>query len=222
MPPRSTENRQSMGKIADASAKRLIDVVGAIILLLLLAPVALAVALLIRSYGPGPAFYCQEREGLHGRTFRIRKLRTMHADAPERLRRHLEASPEAAAEFARNRCLRRDPRIVGRPGAFARKYSLDEIPQFWNVLVGDMSLVGPRPLRPSDAEVLLDRDTRRQRLLVRPGMSGLWQVTRSGKSDIMRNLGELDLLYVRTRSIWLDLHILLRTPAAVFSGGGLT
>jgi lipopolysaccharide/colanic/teichoic acid biosynthesis glycosyltransferase len=211
-----------MGEIADASAKRLIDIVGAAILLLLLGPVALAVALFIRAYSPGPLLYCQEREGLHGRAFRIRKLRTMYSDAAERLRQHLEASPAAAAEFARNRCLRRDPRIVGRPGAFVRKYSIDEIPQFWNVLVGEMSLVGPRPLRPSDAELLFDRDTRRQRLLVRPGLSGLWQVTRSGKSDIMRNLAELDLLYVRTRSIWLDLHILLRTPVAVFSGGGLT
>ena len=216
-----TEKDSPVGKLADTVAKRAVDIIGATALLLLLAPVALAVGLAIRSRSPGSLLYGQDREGLYGRPFRILKLRTMHPDAAKRLREYLQSNPAAAAEFSRNGCLRLDPRVVGGIGAFARRYSIDEIPQFWNVLIGEMSLVGPRPLRTADAEQLFDPPTRRLRLQVRPGLSGLWQVKRSGKSDIMRNVAELDLLYLRTRSIWLDLQILWRTPRAVMSGGGL-
>ncbi len=211
-----------MAGTADAIAKRSVDILGAALLLAAFGPLALATGLAIRVRSPGPLLYGQQREGLHGRPFRILKLRTMYTDAAERLRVRLEKDPAAAAEWAQNGCLRQDPRVTGRLGAFARRYSLDEIPQFWNVLTGDMSLVGPRPLRAVDAETLFDDDTRRLRLHVRPGLSGLWQVRRSGKSDIMRNVAELDLLYLRTRSLWLDLWILWKTPRAVLSGGGLT
>lgn len=211
----------AMASAADALAKRAVDIIGAALLLLSLGPVALAIGLAIRTRSPGPLLFRQDREGLLGRPFRILKLRTMYTNAAERLLAHLEENPAAAAELAQNGCLLEDPRIVGRLGTFARRYSLDEIPQFWNVLTGDMSLVGPRPLRTVDAEALFNPRTRRLRLQVRPGLSGLWQVRRSGKSDIMRNVAEIDLLYLRTRSLRLDLWILWRTPRAVLSGGGL-
>jgi lipopolysaccharide/colanic/teichoic acid biosynthesis glycosyltransferase len=202
-------------------AKRVVDIGGAASLLALLGPVALAFALAIRLRSAGSFLYVQTREGQYGRPFSVFKLRTMHEDATARLRRHLVADRQSAEEFAANGCLRLDPRIVGRVGAFARQYSIDEIPQLWNVLVGDMSLVGPRPLHPDDAKVFFDAAIRTARLQVPPGLTGLWQVKRSGKKDVTRNIAELDLLYVKQRSLRLDLMILAQTPRAVLSGGGL-
>ncbi|MBK8173812.1 MAG: sugar transferase [Rhodospirillales bacterium] len=202
--------------------KRLIDALGAAFALVLFGPIALLFGAFIRQQSPGPLFFVQTREGQCGRPFNILKLRTMYPDAGERLRRHLETDASAAAEFAANGCLRDDPRIVGRAGALARRYSIDEIPQLWNVLVGEMSLVGPRPLHPRDAEMFFDAPTRAARLLVLPGMTGLWQVRREGKRDVMRNIGELDLIYVRKRSLRFDFMILLLTPRAVLSGGGVS
>jgi lipopolysaccharide/colanic/teichoic acid biosynthesis glycosyltransferase len=212
--------RPGRGNRADLAAKRLLDILGAAILLLPLAPLATVAALLLQAGGRGPVFFRQEREGRHGRPFLILKLRTMHVDADARLRRHLAADPAAAAAFARSGCLAHDPRIVRPAGAWVRKYSIDEIPQLWNVLVGEMSLVGPRPLPPAEAAGLFDAPTRRARLTVRPGMSGLWQVSRGSKS-IRLDAAALDLRYVQSRSLRLDLEILLRTPAAVLSGRGL-
>lgn len=206
---------------AYSSAKRLVDVAGAAFLLALLGPVALASALAIRLRSPGSLLYVQSREGQHGRPFGVFKLRTMYVDAGARLRQHLAADPQAVEEFEANGCLRLDPRVVGAAGAFVRRYSIDEIPQLWNVLVGDMSLVGPRPLHPDDARIFFDEATRAVRLQVPPGLTGLWQVKRTGKKDVMRNIAELDLLYVKQRSLRLDLMILAQTPRAVLSGGGL-
>ena len=206
---------------AYALVKRLIDVAGAAALLALLGPAALASALAIRLRSPGHLLYVQSREGQYGRPFGVVKLRTMHVDAAARLSEHLAADPRVAEEFAANGCLRLDPRVAGAVAAFARRYSIDEIPQLWNVLVGDMSLVGPRPLHPDDAQVFFDAATRTARLQVPPGLTGLWQVKRKGKKDVMRNIAELDLLYVKQRSLHLDLMILVQTPRAVLSGGGL-
>lgn len=203
------------------AAKRALDMTVAAALLLAVLPLLAIVALLIRLQSPGPVLFCQPREGGGGRLFRIRKLRTMHTDAGERLQRTLACDPQAAAEWTATLCLARDPRIAGRAGALARKYSIDELPQLWNVLIGEMSLVGPRPLEPDVAATLLDMEVRNARLQVRPGLSGLWQVSREGKRDVTASMRDLDLLYLQRRSLTLDLIIMLRTPRAVVSGGGL-
>lgn len=203
------------------TAKRVLDMAVAAGLLLAVLPLLAMVALLIRLQSPGSVLFCQPREGEGGRLFRIRKLRTMHTDASERLRRTLISDPQAAAEWTATLCLAQDPRIAGHMGALARKYSIDELPQLWNVLVGEMSLVGPRPLEPNVATTLLDEKTRSARLQVRPGLSGLWQVSREGKRDVTASMRELDLLYLQRRSLTLDVIILLRTPRAAVSGGGL-
>jgi lipopolysaccharide/colanic/teichoic acid biosynthesis glycosyltransferase len=149
--------------------------------------------------------------------FVVFKLRTMRADADDVLRDHLAASPDAAAEWQRFRRLRADPRLI--PGArVLRGFSIDELPQLWNVLRGDMSLVGPRPLELPVVEQL-PGDLRAIRDAVRPGITGLWQVSGRSEMDIAA-LARVDAAYVRDWSIWKDVAILLRTPAAVLSRRG--
>lgn len=189
--------------------KRAMDLVGAAVLLILFAPVFLVVALLVRVTSRGPVFFRQERAGLHGRPFRVLKFRTMVAD--------WSLSPEEQAAFERQFKLHHDPRVTP-VGRFLRKSSLDEFPQFWNVLRGEMSLVGPRPVVNEEIEQMYP-DVADVLLSVRPGLTGLWQV--SGRSSLpYGDRVRLDLEYVEQHNLTFDLGVLARTPWAVLSGRG--
>ncbi len=192
--------------------KRGLDVIGAGLLLLLALPILALAALAIRLDSPGPIFFKQTRCGRGGRPFPIFKLRTM-VDGAEAQRAALEAANEASGPVFK---MRRDPRIT-RVGAFLRRWSLDELPQLWNVLRGEMSLVGPRPPIPSEVAEYGPREQRR--LTVTPGITGLWQV--SGRSDVdFERWVSLDIEYIETWSPKRDVAILLRTIPAVLSGRG--
>jgi lipopolysaccharide/colanic/teichoic acid biosynthesis glycosyltransferase len=195
-----------------ALAKRAIDVVAAILLLVILSPVLLVAAIAIMLSSDGPVLYSQVRIGRHGVPFRCWKLRTMVPSA-EGL---LETDGELASRYAENHKIERDPRIT-RVGRILRKTSIDELPQLWNVLLGDMSMVGPRPVTRSEFETKYGQYGYVV-FAVRPGLTGLWQV--SGRSEIPypRRI-ELDLDYVLNLSLRRDLWIILLTPLAILRGG---
>ncbi len=195
-----------------AIAKRLIDILGALMGLLILAlPMAL-IAVLIKLTSRGPVLFWQYRLGENGIPFRFYKFRTMRPDA-EKLRVELHERNEASGPVFK---IRRDPRITWL-GRWLRKTSLDETPQLFHVLLGQMSLVGPRP--PIPEEVAHYKPWERMRLAVRPGLTCLWQI--SGRSDIpFERWVALDLEYIRRRNLLLDLQILVRTLPAVLSGRG--
>ena len=173
----------------------------------------LGFALAVRRDG-GPAFYLQDRIGKNGRIFRIWKLRSMVTDADTRLAAHLEANPDARAEWDHHQKLKDDPRIT-KVGRLIRKTSLDELPQLWNVLTGDMSLVGPRPMMLNQAVLYPGSDY----YDMRPGVTGLWQV--SGRSDLpWDETVRLDVYYVDNWSVMQDLSILMRTAGAVLGSRG--
>ena len=201
-----------------AVSKRVLDVAGAAVLLLLLAPLLLGAVVAVRLASPGPVLYRQVRLGRDGLPFEMLKLRTMRVGAEDLLALLLARDLERAAEFAEYGCLRRDPRVTGATGRWLRRWSVDELPQLWNVLRGDMSLVGPRPLPPHVAS-LLDAEHRRVRASVRPGLTGPYQV--NGRCDVdLLTMRELDLAYVARTSTAGDLALLVRTPWAVVSGAG--
>ncbi|BFU43445.1 sugar transferase [Krasilnikovia sp. MM14-A1004] len=192
--------------------KSLFDLSLAAVLLLVSAPVFLAVALVVRLDTGGPVFFRQTRVGRGGEPFRMFKFRTMHVDAEQRLDDVRGQNESTGVLFK----MRRDPRVT-RAGRVLRRWSLDELPQLINVLLGDMSLVGPRPPLPAEVE-RYPQDMRR-RLMVKPGMTGLWQV--SGRSDLSwEDSIRLDLRYVENWSLTVDLVILLRTAIAVRRGAG--
>ena len=198
--------------------KRVLDVGLATILLLVAVPAILLAALLIVLVDGRPVFFVQQREGLHGRPFRLLKLRTMRRDAEARLQATLAADPLRAAEWEAYLRLDDDPRVLGRIGRALRRSSLDEVPQLVNVLRGSMSLVGPRPL-PVALVDMLPGEALDARRAVKPGLTGLWQV--SGRSDNdVTGLVELDLAYVRDRSVVTDLRIILATPRVVLTRRG--
>jgi lipopolysaccharide/colanic/teichoic acid biosynthesis glycosyltransferase len=192
--------------------KRALDLAGALAGLVLFSPVLLAIALLIRLDSPGPALFCQIRRGHRGRPFRMLKFRTMVADAELRLR-DLEPCNESAGGVLFK--VRHDPRVT-RLGRFLRRSSLDELPQLINVLKGEMSLVGPRPLQLRDSERLsgVYPQGYARRLQVLPGLTGPWQV--GGRSDLdYDQMVRLDLDYVANRSLGRDLRILGKTVLVV-------
>jgi exopolysaccharide biosynthesis polyprenyl glycosylphosphotransferase len=192
--------------------KRAFDLVFGALALLGLAPLMLAIALAIKLDAPGPVFYAQERVGKDGERFRMWKFRSMRQDA-DRLLEELRASNEASGPLFK---MKRDPRVTA-VGRFLRRSSLDELPQLLNVIVGQMSLVGPRPPVPS--EVAQYEDWQHGRLRAVPGMTGLWQV--SGRSEVpFHDMVRLDLHYIRNWSLWLDLEIILRTVPAVIGNRG--
>jgi exopolysaccharide biosynthesis polyprenyl glycosylphosphotransferase len=198
---------------ARVAVKRLIDVAGAAAGLVLLAPVLLAIAAAIKLTSPGPVLFAQERYGLRKRRFRMIKFRTMVPEA-EALQALVEARNEAVGPVFK---MRDDPRTTPI-GRLLRRSSLDELPQLVNVLLGDMSLVGPRPLPLRDVQ-RFDRPWLMRRFSVPPGLTGLWQV--SGRSDLTFDEWiTLDLAYIDNWSLRLDLRILLRTIPAVFRGTG--
>ena len=191
--------------------KRAFDLVAASVLLLFLAPLLALVALKIRLADGGGVIFAHTRVGRHGQLFPCYKFRTMVANSAAVLAELLARDPVARAEWARDRKLRRDPRITGL-GRFLRKTSLDELPQLSNVVRGEMSLVGPRPVVPDELE--LYGEARIYYLQVRPGLTGLWQI--SGRNDIdYERRVSLDAWYVRNWTLWYDILILFRTLAVV-------
>jgi exopolysaccharide biosynthesis polyprenyl glycosylphosphotransferase len=193
--------------------KRTLDIVFSILLLVLFSPVLLAAAVSIYCTSDGPLFFQQERVGLNKRRFRMYKFRTMVLHAEQMMAR-LESLNEVSGPVFK---IKNDPRITP-VGKFLRRASIDELPQLLNVLKGDMSLVGPRPLPVRDYEGF-NQDWQRRRFSVRPGITCLWQV--AGRSSIpFEQWMRLDLQYVDEWSLWLDLKILARTIPAVFRGVG--
>jgi len=205
--------------------KRAIDVAGSGALLLVLSPFLAVIVALIKLTSKGPVIYKQDRLGQFGARFQCLKFRTMYANNDPKI--HQEYVQQfIAGKAGLNKSegtdqpvykLVKDPRVT-LIGSFLRKTSLDELPQFWNVLRGDMSLVGPRPPVPYEFEVY-DIWHRRRVLEVRPGVTGLWQVSGRNRTRF-DEMVRLDLRYCQNWSIWLDLKILLATPGAVFNGGG--
>ncbi len=192
--------------------KRVMDIAGASVALLFLTPIMLLIAVLIRVDSGGPILFRQARRGYRGRSFMVLKFRTMVPDAERRLK-DLEESNESAGGVLFK--LKNDPRVT-RLGSFLRRYSLDELPQFINVLRGEMSLVGPRPLQLRDSDLLEEKhpESYHCRLQVLPGITGPWQV--GGRSDVdYSRMVDLDLEYVRNWSIGRDLSILLKTFGVV-------
>lgn len=193
--------------------KRMVDLTVALVLLILLMPLFVVVAVLIKLTSPGPILFVQERVGLNKRPFRFLKFRTMVQDA-ERQQPALEELNEASGPVFK---IRHDPRVTPI-GAFLRRTSIDELPQLINVLRGDMSLVGPRPLPVRDYQGF-DADWHRRRFSVRPGMTCLWQV--EGRTSIAFDRWmELDMQYIDNWSLWLDFKLLVSTVPAVVSGRG--
>jgi Undecaprenyl-phosphate galactose phosphotransferase WbaP len=191
-----------------------------IALILLAAPyIALAflvIAILIKFDSPGPVFFRQTRIGQFGRKFTVYKFRTMAQNAEQVLQEYLSRSPELLAEWTADHKLKQDPRVT-RLGAFLRKSSLDELPQLWNIFIGDMSLVGPRPI--VDAEVEKYGKCFDLYIQVRPGLTGLWQVSGRNNTTYERRV-QLDEYYVRNRSVKLYFEILLKTVVVVLKEDG--
>ncbi len=195
--------------------KRVFDLILALALLPILAPIIAVLWILVRRDG-GPGFFGHKRIGLSGQSFRCYKIRTMVPDAEARLKQHLAENPEAAIKWARDHKLDNDPRIT-RIGAFLRATSLDELPQLWNVLRGDMSFVGPRPV--VKAEMRKYGLYRPAYLSLKPGITGLWQV--SGRNDVSYDERvAMDVRYLSTVSFRRDLAILYKTAAAVMDRTG--
>ena len=214
--------REESRKLA-LGAKRAIDIAGSVIALIFLAPVYLLAALAIKLTSKGPVLFRQQRLGQYGKGFTVLKFRSMRTDCDEKIHKDFALQfINGAAEHSDGVekpvfKMREDPRVTP-VGKFLRKTSLDEIPQFWNVLRGDMSLVGPRP--PIAYEFRKYGVWHRRRVLeIKPGITGLWQVT--GRSRVrFDDMVRMDLKYARAWSLWLDIKILVRTPMAVFSGDG--
>lgn len=184
--------------------KRLVDILAGATGLVLSLPIFLIVAIAMKKEElNGPIFFSQTRVGKNGKTFKMYKIRSMCVDAEEKLEFLLEQNEVEGAMFK----MKEDPRVT-KVGKFIRKKSIDELPQFWNVLIGDMSLVGPRP--PLPREVAKYNQYDHQRLLVKPGCTGLWQV--SGRNDLhFKEMVDLDILYIRQMSVANEIKIIFKT-----------
>jgi lipopolysaccharide/colanic/teichoic acid biosynthesis glycosyltransferase len=198
--------------------KRALDLSIALPLTLLTLPLIGVLAIAIKLLDPGPAFFIQMRVGRDGRLFPMLKLRSMYTDAEQRLQQVLQVDAKAQREWERYCKLSNDPRILPYVGNLIRRLSLDELPQLWNVIHNDMSLVGPRPFPlyhiqrfPCEFQVI--------RASVMPGITGFWQVLSRSNGDLSVQQ-QLDLDYIRGWSLWLDLHILIQTPSAVLRMSG--
>ncbi len=205
-------SQRGWSKTLDGEAtKRLFDVVFSLSVLVVFSPLYLIITVLIALSSPGPVFYIQERVGKNFKRFKCFKFRTMVNNADEILNDLIETSPQIRAEFEDNFKLKDDPRITWI-GKFLRLTSLDEFPQFWNVLMGDMSVVGPRPLVPEELHKYGNRIEKV--LTIRPGITGLWQV--SGRNDIPYPLRvQMDVYYVNTRNWLMDLWVIVKTIGVV-------
>ena len=193
--------------------KRILDVAVATGLLIVLSPLLALIGMLIKCDSPGPALFRQTRVGMGGRLFGMWKLRTFCVDA-EKQQAELENMNEMHGGIIFK--IKNDPRLT-RMGRYIRKASIDEIPQLWNVLTGEMSMVGPRPPLPHEVERYLPSE--RKRLSVLPGITCIWQV--SGRSEIpFKKQVEMDMAYIQSQSLWLDISLIIKTIPAVLSGRG--
>ena len=205
----------------DTSYKRAIDVSGSILAMLVLLPIFVTLAILVKLTSKGPVFFCQKRVGQNGKLFDFYKFRSMYVNNdPDSHREYatqfIKGDPQVQQPNGMYKLVN-DPRVT-RLGQFLRRSSLDELPQFFNVLRGDMSLVGPRP--PLPYEFARYRPWHRRRVLdVKPGLTGLWQVKGRSRTTF-EEMVRMDLHYARTRSLWMDIKIILRTPAAMFTANG--
>jgi lipopolysaccharide/colanic/teichoic acid biosynthesis glycosyltransferase len=193
--------------------KRSFDVLAVLLMAVFVLPVILLFGLMVRLDG-GPVFYCQDRVGRNGRVFRIWKLRTMVVDADRRLEEYLAGNPAAREEWNRTQKLKNDPRITAT-GRLLRKSSLDELPQLWNVLAGDMSLVGPRPMLPAQASLYPGRAYYK----LRPGLTGFWQISDRNATSFAGRAA-YDTQYSRRLSFPTDLMVLIATARVVVRGTG--
>ncbi len=198
-----------------AGAKRVLDVLGAILLGVVFAPLIVVIVFMMRKSG-ATVIYRHRRVGRGGQMFCCLKFRTMVPNADQVLRELLDRNPELQAEWVRDHKLRNDPRVT-RLGRFLRRTSLDELPQLWNVLRGEMRLVGPRPV--VKEELLRYGRNVSTYLAAKPGITGLWQVTGRNDTDYRRRV-VLDTYYVRNQNLLLDLYILMKTTAVVLGGSG--
>jgi Undecaprenyl-phosphate galactose phosphotransferase WbaP len=212
------EVRQNLLNPWNHRVKRAADVIVCSAGLVIAVPLVAICAALIKATSPGPAFYRQKREGREGRTLQVLKLRTMYLNAEAMLEEHLAKNPKDREEWDRFVKLKHDPRILPGIGTFLRKTSLDELPQLWNILKGEMSLVGPRPF-PAYHNQRFAPDFRDLRRQVLPGLTGLWQVSARSNGDLEVQTS-LDSYYIRNWSLWLDLYILIRTGRVVFKQEG--
>ena len=192
--------------------KRLFDIVASACGLILLFPLFLFLVIKIRSEDGGPAFYSQERIGKNEKPFKMWKFRSMVVDADKMLDELEDQNEIDGAMFK----IKDDPRVT-KIGHVIRKYSLDELPQLWNVLIGDMSLVGPRPPLPSEVEEYTNYD--KQRLTVMPGCTGLWQVTRRSEADFDEMVW-LDIVYINHSGAWEDLKLIIKTVLVMVHPNG--
>lgn len=217
-------NQKNPRKKLSLVIKRVMDIVGSSILLLIISPILAAIAIAIKLSSEGPVIFRQERLGRFGARFSCLKFRTMHANNDPKIHQEYISQFIAGEESANQDNVKNpvykitnDPRVTA-VGRFLRKTSLDELPQFWNVLRGEMSLVGPRPPVPYEFEIY-DPWHRRKVLEVIPGITGLWQVSGRSRTNF-NDMVRLDLRYCQAWSLWLDIKILLATPGAIFSGDG--
>ncbi|HEU5125337.1 MAG TPA: sugar transferase [Verrucomicrobiae bacterium] len=196
-----------------AFMKRTLDILASSLLLILFSPVFLLIGILVKIEDGGPVFFAQRRVGQFGREFRMFKVRSMCLNAEARLQEVLAQNQHAEGVTFK---LKHDPRIT-RVGRWLRKFSLDELPQLYNVLIGDMSLVGPRPPVPS--EVSKYSLAHRRRLAIKPGITCIWQISGRAEIDFSGQV-QLDVNYIENLSFWMDVKILARTVPAVISGKG--
>jgi len=201
--------------LANASniLKRSFDIISSSVLLVLISPLFLLIALLVKIEDGGPVLFAQVRVGKFGRQFKMYKIRSMCLDAEQRLKELLKQNHHAEGVTFK---IKDDPRIT-RVGNWLRKFSFDELPQIWNVFIGNMSLVGPRPPLPREVNKYSPAD--RRRLAIKPGITCIWQI--SGRSEIdFSGQVQLDVNYIESQSFWTDVKILTRTVPAVLSGKG--
>ena len=197
--------------------KRLFDILFSIAILIFLSPLIFLIGIIIKLTSPGPVFYSHPRVKLGGKPFHLVKFRTMYIDADEKLHLLLDKNPVIKMEWESFRKIRNDPRVTSF-GKFLRKLSLDELPQFWNALKGDISIVGPRPVK--EEEILCYYKEKSSKILaVRPGITGIWQV--SGRNTLsMEERVKLEVSYIERQSFCFDLWMIVKTiPAILFSKG---
>ncbi len=197
--------------------KRIFDICFSTLVLTLGLPIYLLLALAVKITSKGPVFFRHERIGRGGRRFLCYKFRTMHPDAETRLRELLDSDPQLRKEWQTHYKLKKDPRITPI-GSFLRKTSLDEFPQFWNVLIGDLSVVGPRPVTEEELKKKLGPYAARF-LTIRPGLTGPWQVSGRSETNFCKRI-RLDMHYIRYQSFLWDLSLILRTVPAMLSTRG--
>ena len=200
------------GRVGYRAIKRGFDVLTSGLALILLSPLFLILIVLIKREDGGPAFYSQTRIGKNGKPFKMWKFRSMIVNADKMVKQLEEQNEIDGAMFK----IKDDPRVT-KIGHVIRKYSLDELPQLWNVLKGDMSLVGPRPPLPSEVEEYTDYD--KQRLLVMPGCTGLWQVTKRNEADFDEMVW-LDIVYINHSGLWEDFKLIIKTIGVVVHPNG--